>query len=61
MNPAIHNERDVAVPAMQMREIIELLVILANGRENASHQSQARVLANSLGNRLRDVEKEANR
>lgn len=58
MNPAIKTERDVAVSAMQMREIIELLTTLADGRENASHQAQARLLANAMGNRLNDAEKE---
>ena len=46
----------VSVPAMQMREVIDLLTTLADGQENASHQAQARLLANALNNRLNDAE-----
>lgn len=57
VNPT--TEPAVAVPAMQLREIIELMTTMADGRENASHQTQARLMANGLQNRLNDAQKES--
>lgn len=46
----------IAIPTRQVEEVVEVLTILANGHENALTQSQARILANALTNRLRDNE-----
>ena len=52
------NEAQITIPAMQVREIINLLKVLADTGLDETTIAQARLMANSLGNRVTDAEKE---
>ena len=52
------NEAQISIPKMQVQEIINLLKFLADTANDETTMLQARLMANSLNNRVSDAKKE---